>query len=77
MPTARGLSAMSPRTKTDDKSKRAEAIFFGLFVAGVIRIVWAYLKGGSLIDAVGITLTSLALVLFIYWSVFFKRFPKA
>ena len=38
---------MSTKTKTDDRSKRAEAIFFGLFVAGVIRIVWAYLKGGK------------------------------
>ena len=67
---------MDTKSKTQDKSKRAEAIFLGLFVAGVIRVVWAYLKGGSLIDAFGITLTSLAVVVFIYWSVFFKRFSK-
>ena len=66
------MSAMS----TNDKSKRAEAIFFGLLGAGVFRIVWAYVRSGSLIDAVGITLTSLALVVFIYWSVFVKRFSK-
>ena len=28
------------------------AVFVGLALGGVIRIVWAYLKDGSLLDAV-------------------------
>lgn len=43
------------------------ALFFGLAAAGVIRIGWAYLKDGSLIDAVAITLLSLALAALIGW----------
>ena len=71
-----GALVMAAEPGTQDKAIRAEAIFFGLFIGGIVRIVWAYLKGGSLIDAFGITLTGLGLAVLIYSSVFFKRFSK-
>ena len=67
---------MASEPQKKDKSIRAEAIFFGLFIGGAIRIVWVYLTDGSLIEALGITLTSLALALLIYWPNVIKRFRQ-
>ena len=70
MPTEANKSAKSNLELT------LKAIIFGLVVAGVLRIIWAYLKNGSLVDAVGITVTSLALAAFAYWIVLAVKYSN-
>jgi len=44
----------------------ASAILIGLLGAGVTRLIWAWRGGAGYADAIGITLTSVALLGFIY-----------
>ena len=52
---------------TEGKSKIIGGLFWAMAGAGLIRICWAYLKDGSLKEAVGITLLSLALAAYFSW----------
>jgi hypothetical protein len=53
----------------------ATAILIGLLCAGVFRLAWAWWRGGAgYVDAIGITLTGVALLGFSY--LIFRRAEK-
>jgi uncharacterized membrane protein len=52
----------------------ATSILIGLLAAGVFRLAWAWRDGAGYGDAIGITLTSIALLGFIY--LIFSRAEK-
>lgn len=65
---------MSGSSKLVMSKGTAVAILIGLLGAGVFRLAWAWRSGVGYSDAIGITLTSVALLGFAY--LIFRRVEK-